>query len=410
MKKSFAVILLFSILSIGAEQNFLTGKISDGKSAPQEIYYDRTQYNIGSGILMSVYKVLDKNKKLLYTFSLTHDQGKRILFISEKNGDNTPKAQTVKYDPARAGLIFSDVGNMDTVFNLSKHYNYLISFTDTSRDYPILNKIKTEDGREVILDPLSKLRIRKHKELVKKIMPAQSASIIESVQLDEEGNQKIEQFHALLKQSKDTFYAHNAYYSATVGRLRSQLETNISTLLKGRKVSEETTKYVGARKRGSPEGIGLFISNGNYYDGNFLEGRFISGTVILKNEAYEYCGGYNEGKKSGIGWLKYQNGNFDLGIFANDVLMNGASLDNNKNGEIFFGSYLEGQRTGYGELRIKNGSKYSGEFTNGRLTSGYTKEVDPFGFISYSRVDKGLKTPVDSTVTEKLFNTLLKNN
>lgn len=401
--------VLFAALFLGAEQELMTGKMSDGRTA-QDIFYDRTQYGISNGVFMSVYKVFDKKKTLMLTFSLTHDRNKALFFIATKQGAGESKAQTIRYNKNRCGLIFSDLGNLDTTFLLSKHFSYLISFTDASRDYPILHKIKTENGNNFTFDPLSKIRIRKHKDLVMTVLAKPTQGDAEEMPDEEEEAKITKQFHGFLYQSRDSFQARNSYYTAAVGRMRNQIEKNISVLLKGKKANEETTRYIGARKKGNPEGIGLYISNGNYYDGNFREGRFISGTVILKNEAYEYCGGFIEGRKNGIGWLKYKNGNFDLGVFRDDALMNGASLDNRQNGETFFGNYQNGQRTGYGELRNASGGKYCGEFVNGRLVRGYAKETDPFGFTSYARIDGSRKIPTDSLTSENFFNSIQWGN
>lgn len=401
------LLLLIPFLLLGADQQLMTGKMSRHQAPATDVLYDRTQYGISNGVYMSVYKVFDKKKALLYTFSITHDRNKPLFFISSKHSDGTSKAITVKYEKAKCGLIYSNSGNMDTVFPAGRKYTYLISFTDTAREYPVLHKITTENGQEFTLDPLSKLRIRKHREAIQHLHANKDRS---TTPLSDENQKKdLELFHARLYEEKDSFHSRNSYYSAAVGRMRSHIDKNVAEMLKGKKLSEESVRYWGEKKRGHPDGLGLYVTNGNYYDGNFKEGKFISGTVILKNEAYEYCGGFNAGKKNGIGWLRYKNGNFDLGVFRDDALMNGARLDNSTAGETFFGNYREGQRSGYGELRYQTGARYCGEFANGNLVRGYTKEVDPFGFTTYSRIDNGLKMPADSVSSENFFNALAKS-
>jgi len=56
---------------------------------------------------------------------------------------------------------------------------------------------------------------------------------------------------------------------------------------------------------------------------------------------------------------------------------------------------------------LTKGEMYYGEFVNGRLVKGYSKDVDPFGFFSYSKTEKGIKTPVEVQQGEEFFNPLL---
>src|SRR5205814_1779137 len=144
----------------------LSGKMVEG-STRQDIYYDRTEYNISAYVYQSIYKVFDTNKDLMYTLTVTHDQIKSLFFFAVKSKNSDVRGEMVEYDENECGLIFSDRGNTYTVFDMSVTYLYLISFTDFTRDYPILHKIEVGNGVQVELDRVTKLCLKKHNEIVR---------------------------------------------------------------------------------------------------------------------------------------------------------------------------------------------------------------------------------------------------
>ena len=107
--------------------------------------------------------------------------------------------------------------------------------------------------------------------------------------------------------------------------------------------------------------------------------------------------------------MKYKNGSYLLGTFANNELSNGIALQKSITGETYFGGY-NGKRTGYGELQNNTGGKYAGEFANDRLIKGYAKEVDQFGYYTYSLIERGIKTTIDSKTVEAFFGLTLSSN
>lgn len=407
MKKIFLIVQSFLLLLSLSAQDYLTGKISDENSGEKQIFYDRTQNVIQKNILQSVYKVFDRNKNLLYSVYLTNDRIKSSLLVSIKPVGGLSSASNVQYERSKSGLIFSNRSNLDTSFNLSESFNYLLSFADTIRDYPVLHKLKMPDGKEVILDPISKLRLRKHKELVKYVLQNDPQFRKQQENLEANRAKEKELFQKHLLRLRDSLYSRSALFAQRVAKIRAGIESDIALLFKTKKVYEDARRYEGDKKKGEADGNGLFMSNGNYYDGFFREGKFVSGSVIIQYDAYEYCGDYSFDSLNGVGWIKYKNESYQLGIFKEGALYDGVAHSISKTGEVFLGIIKNGLRTGYGELYNTKGEMYYGEFLNGRLIKGYSKDVDPFGFFIYSKIENGIKTPVETKEGEEFFNPLI---
>lgn len=432
--------LLLAGLEVQA-QDFLTGKLTEAGGTPQEVLYDRTQMAINANVFKSVYKVMDKSKNVLYTISLTEDQTKSafVIYIRPENGAS--KIMTVEYDAAKSGLIFSDLGNQDTAYNTSKSYAYLISFSDATRDYPILHKIKTDDSKEIELDPLSKLRLRKHVELirnggvpvVKTTAPssngsaetattktkeqapaAKNNSTTNSKDKDNditkvaEQRRNIEQmvkdeFSLQLLRLRDSLYTRSYSLTRTVTKNMKALQTDSAVYFKSKKPTTETRRYKGKKKNGKYDGKGILAVYNNVYQGTFAKGNFSSGKVAIRADVYEYYGDYAKDTFNGLGWLKYKDGSFYLGIFRSGNLYSGVLSTNEPNGDIYFGLMKDGQRTGYGELHDPKGHVYYGEFLNARLIKGFAKEVDRFGYSTYSKIEKGSKKSIEPEIGEDFF-------
>jgi len=405
-------------------QDYFPGKMTDEKANTSTIYYDRTQYAVSNTVHQTQYKIADVNKKSLYTVFLTHDKAKSTINISVSIGGSDTKGSVINYDTKKCGLIFSNTGNIDTVFAATKAYAYLLSFTDTTRDYPVLHKIKTTDQKELELDPLSHLRVKKHNELVRKFYPQlqinklpMDARSTDPKATDNEAN--VEQiakessltyslindkFNIQLFSLRDSLYAKNTQYIEQINKMRNEVEYEISQYMKNARVYSDEERYGGDEKGGVPQGKGILVSNGNIYDGTFANGTYQYGRSIIKTKTSTYYGESSKDSLNGKGWLKYTNGGFLLGEFKNGKLVNGVSLSK-ENGEVFFGNFINNQRTGYGELRNSRGDIFFGEFLNGRLVKGYCKEVDQFGYSTYSRIENGSKGTVPAQIAEAFFDT-----
>jgi hypothetical protein len=419
--------LLGSHLFIYA-QDYFTGRVVDPQGNEQQVFYDRTQYAIGIAVYQSVYKVMDTKSKPLYTITITHDQAKARFYFAVKTEGSGANGTTEEYDPDISGLIFSDLSNTDTAFDFKKHYKYLVSFTDVDRDYPVLHEIKVKDGKEVLLDPLTRVRIKYHIEMIAKIPAAVIAderkqrqelameanatkkavtdtAAKPQVEKTKPNNTRVEKdsFNIQLVDLRNLFYAHNAELTQSIDKITSRIEGDIIALLGNDHIYSDERRYEGEKKNGKPDGKGLLMSDGNIYDGLFAKGKFISGDVILRNEVSEYYGEYKNDSMNGTGWLKYKNGGYVLGEFRNGILYEGVMLSKAKGGELFYGCVSGSDRNGYAELRNAQGSSYYGEFLNGRLVKGLCREVDQFGYTSYSKIDAGAKKAIDSQQAEEFF-------
>lgn len=434
MNKLFFILCLLTGSSLYA-QDYLTGKMLEGTAAPVDVLYDRTQYAVNATLYKAVYKVMDTKKSVLYSISLTHDQVKSSILVYIRPEGGTSKMFTAAYDVEKCGLILNDVSNLDTTCSMAKSYGYLISFTDVTRDYPILHKIRIDDTKEIELDPLSKLRLKKHNEMVRSILKTGSAPLksepvasekpkkqtfapaaaqpVENNDITKVAEEKRstdvyqkDNFGAYLFTQRDSLYAKSLAYNKVVNKMVQGLEKDSITAFKGKKPGKDGLKYKGKKKSNKPEGKGILIVKDNIYEGTFKKGAFVSGKVIIRSEWYEYYGEFSQDTFNGYGWMKYKDGSYLVGVFKNGVLFNGVSLSKDMDGDLFFGTYQASQKTGYAELTEPKGNIYCGQFINGRLVKGYAKDVDRFGYSTYSRIDKGEKRFVEPAVGEKFFSSI----
>ena len=384
MNKLLLLVIVFTSLAASA-QDYLTGKMLDRNTNEREVLFDRTQNDITSGVYQTVYKIKSRDKKPLYTLLVTHDKNRHSLMFTIKPENDAVSGRTIYYDPIHCGLVFNDKNALDTIFNLSNNYAHLVSFTDTQRTFPVLHKLRTYDNVQLQLDPLSKLRIRKHTEVVNQLLTGNNESA----------------FNRSLYQLRDSLYAQSLRLHNQAEAIHDRIENDINRLLADKQVAIGERRYEGEKRGGSPNGTGLLVQNGNIYSGTFKDGKFVSGVVMIKKDNYEYYGEYSDNNYNGTGFIKYDNEGYMLGNFINGQLSAGVVLQKEIPGEVYFGSYIQG-RNGYGEFQSKQG-KYVGKFSNGRLVKGYCKETDPFGYYSYGQVDGGTKTTIDATAAEAFF-------
>jgi hypothetical protein len=400
--------LLLSLQFSLHAQDFLSGKLTDSKSKEQAIYYDRTQNLLAKNSYQTLYKVFDAKKNLIKTVSVIHDRAKSLISISTKSQGLTSSVNVIKYERSKSGLVLSNQGNLDSVFNLSPGYTYLLSFGDTLRDYPVLHQVKTAEGDEITMDPITKLRLRKHIELSRNIVNNDPTLRKEAEDKEVTNKKQRELFNTRLLKLRDSLYSLNTLLAGKIMQDRKKIDSDIATLFKSKKVYPDAKRYEGGKKEGKASGEGLFMSNGNYYDGYFADGKFVSGIVVIHYDAYEYCGDYSLDSLNGIGLLKFTNESYMLGTFKEGTVEEGVAFSLGKTGEVYFGMVKDGARTGYGELYNTKGEMYYGEFLGGRLVKGYSKDSDPFGFFSYSKIETGLKTPVETPIGEAFFNPLVR--
>jgi hypothetical protein len=408
MKQNLIIkIVLFLFASASAvllnAQDYLAGKLTDSLRHEHKIFYDRSQFAMGLSVYQTVYKVLDANKAQLYTISLTHDAFKSIVYLTYKGKNNAPQGTTVAYDKKTSGLVFSDCGKADTLFNSPENYAYLFSFTDGDRDYPVLHELQVAGCEQIQLDPLTRIRLRKNAEMVRAIIPpaAPAAQVISPSPLLRDT------FLANMLALRDSLYAGSASYYEAITEMRGKIAEDVQHYFDEQKVAEGESRYAGQMKNGKPQGRGMQVDDGSIYDGIFEKGILDKGTAALRLNNSEYYGEYSAGEMSGVGWLKNKNGNFWLGMFAHGILSNGIALIKEVDGEVYFGNYKNGQKNGYGELRNPQGNCYYGDFRDGRLVTGYAKEVDQFGYATYARIEKGAKRTIEPEEAGEFFEATL---
>lgn len=407
MKKFTSTAFLFILSHVLFSQDYLSGKLNDAKGIASEIFYDRTQNGIKANVFQTIYKVFDKDKSLIYTIYLNNDRLKNWIIITAKPVDKPATTFTVIYERSKSGLIFSNNGSLDTLIALEKDYNYLFSFPDTSRDYPVLHKMKISGGNAILLDPVSKLRARKHTELVRSIFRNDPDNLIKKEERELKFKKDKDYFMSSLWRMRDSLYAKKSLYDNSVKKMRATIENDITDLFQSKKIYEDARRYEGEKRGGVASGKGLFMANSNYYDGLFAKGKFVSGTVIIQFEAFEYCGEYSNDSLNGVGMVKYPNEDYLLGFFKDGHLAEGITYSTTKTGEVYLGTIKNGEKAGYGEYYNVKGEMYYGVFRNGLLVSGYSKDADSFGYFMYSRIENGVKSPVEMKEGEEFFARLL---
>ncbi len=80
--------------------------------------------------------------------------------------------------------------------------------------------------------------------------------------------------------------------------------------------------YTGDINNYLPYGKGVENSDGEIYDGEFTSGLY-HGLGILTTSKYVYKGQFSQGKKHGKGELKYNTGEYSIGLFNNDIFLTG---------------------------------------------------------------------------------------
>lgn len=401
MKKPLLIFLLFLTTTVSRAEEYLAGKLILSDKSEKEVLYDRTQLSISGNVFQSVYKVFDTEKKLLYTVTITHDKTKEVMFFGLKTEGGGVKGFTVRYSSDSSGLIYSDISNTDTLFDSKLPHRYIVSFTSAERDYPVLHRIRTDEGSALTLDAISRIRLKLHKEQLR------NAGIRPTVIKQDWAFQSKDPLSNELYKARVELFRKSTEFTQLISEIRNTIQSEIKNRFTDNRVFSDERRYSGEARKGQPEGNGLLVEKGNVYQGTFSNGLLVKGNAAIKTNVFEYVGQYSGNGYNGIGWIKYANGSYLLGTFYNSVFSNGVTLSKEVAGEIYYGSYNGNQRTGYGELRSNNGDFYFGEFQNGKLVRGYTKEVDQFGYATYSKIENGTKTSADQQVAEEFFSAVL---
>ncbi|HLP21257.1 MAG TPA: hypothetical protein VK174_13185, partial [Chitinophagales bacterium] len=371
MKGSFTFLFLLLFQCWLCAQDYLQGSLKVDAATPQPILYDRTQPAPAKGIYKSVYKVLNESKDLLYQLTLVHDKPRAFLTLTVKPVSANPRTMTFKYDTKETGLIMCDTNNLDTMFTMAKKCLFLVSFTDTLREYPVLHKINASDKIEILLDPLTALRIKKHNELFRTVILKDAAVRKRFNELQRKSDDENTSLKDYLLPLRESILARSQTMVDSMLLIRAQLMQDSADAFTDKKSATAEVKYKGERKKGEPEGEGLMAKNGNIYKGLFRSGQFISGVQLVRTTEFEYCGGFSNLDLQGAGYLQYADSGYQVGSFVHGKLLTGISSRKEKSGEFYFGEIQNKQQTGYGEMMTKASDRYCGVFNNGRLVKGF---------------------------------------
>lgn len=373
-------------------QEFLTGKLSDEKQQGS-IYYDRTQINLTKQVFQTLYKVFDTDLNPVCTITITHDRHKQYLFVATKPQAGAQENLAVKYDRDKSGLVFCDINNLDTVFTQLGRYSYLLSFADSTLDYAILHQLKFSGNKTLALDPLNKVRLKKHVEQVVKLFrkyPTLARQQTKALPMSAEEREDYSLQNVITKM-RSLAHKQETQLRDSVAEFQQMLTQKVKAAFGTEAVSITTKKFAGEKKNGRLYGQGIMVEEGNVYYGTFEKGIFLRGVVCKKVGVNTYCGYMVDGHYNGLGLLQLANGNYQIGYFTDDKFINGFTQATETNGDVYKGRMIGAIRKGYGELMRANGTIYVGDFSNVTFVRGFAKEVDPFGYVLYSKLESGEK-------------------
>lgn len=390
----YAILLLPQILFA---QEFLTGKLSDEKQQGN-ILYDRTQINLTRQVFQTLYKVFDADLNPVCTITVTHDRHKQYLFVATKPQAGAQENLAVKYDRDKSGLVFCDINNLDTMFTQLGRYSYLLSFADSIFDYAILHQLKFGGNKTLALDPLNKVRLRKHTEQVVKLFrkyPALARQQTKALPMSAEEREDYS-LQNVIEKMRTSAHKQETQLRDSVNEFQQLLQQKVKAAFGADAATITSKKFAGEKRNGRLYGHGIMVEEGNVYYGTFEKGIFLRGIVWKKNGNNTYCGYWVDGKCNGLGLLSSSAGTYQLGYFTDDKLVSGFTQVTETNADVFKGRIVGGQRKGYGELAKPNGTIYLGDFSSVSFVRGFAKEVDPFGYVLYSKLESGEKTGISA--------------
>jgi hypothetical protein len=145
--------------------------------------------------------------------------------------------------------------------------------------------------------------------------------------------------------------------------------------------------YAGEEKKGKADGQGIMNTGRTVYDGAFLKGNFYSGVARIVERDQTLYITYSEGKQTGFGYQKLNNGDFNIGQFEDGKLKSGITYtqSSNPNGDSYLGRIKNGEKNGYCEMKSTK-SNYVGLYQIDSPTFGYVKEIDQLGFENIYRI------------------------
>lgn len=126
---------------------------------------------------------------------------------------------------------------------------------------------------------------------------------------------------------------------------------------------ETNGTYTGNRENGKKSGTGTFKWNdGTVYEGEWKEDKINGKGKLTIPDKGTYEGYFENGQKQGQGKYNFQNGDIYEGNFSQDK-MSGQGKYTFSNGDTYYGEFLDNQFNGQGTYTI-NGKSYTGTWKN----------------------------------------------
>lgn len=168
-----------------------------------------------------------------------------------------------------------------------------------------------------------------------------------------------------------------------------------------------SVRYGGEKKNGRAEGQGVMTIGHDVYDGVFINGNFVSGVARILGKDQKVYITYSEGKQTGFGYKRLNNGDFQVGQFDDGKLKNGIIFTQsmNPNGDSYLGRIKNYQKSGYCELKSTK-SNYIGLYEIDKPVFGYVNEIDQLGFENISRITGINKSASSQEIAKPFFDEL----
>ena len=132
-------------------------------------------------------------------------------------------------------------------------------------------------------------------------------------------------------------------------------------------VGYPTGIYRGETENGTPSGNGRFEwDDGDVYAGTLVNGNYTGfGTYTWSNDGdwpgHVYIGNFQSGKRHGMGYYYWPNGDIYLGMHKNGA-QTGWGIAIYSNGARYEGNFVDGMQQGEGVYHWPNGTRYIGSF------------------------------------------------